>query len=225
MAPPFPLPLREALNHSISSGRFADTKIVLYSRRDSSGTISRPRALYANSHVLKSVPYFSDRESHFPHAYTIPNDPLQVLSGTFAESELKDFSEPIDENERAENYGYHSDSDLEDDEDATNVPKLTKKAAGPKKDTPDPLLFPANAKMPAPTYGEYEEPSGKGMIVKIRDVAFITYVSLKSLRSSFSRKMQVPGLFSVSIHRLHQFCALRVRGKSQVEKFGDHLLG
>src|ERR1700753_436060 len=115
---PFTLPLREALNLSIPSGRFTDTKIILYSRRDSSGTISKPRALYANSHVLKSVPYFSDRESYSSHAlYNIANDRLEVLSGTFAESELKDFSEPIDDDERAENYGYHSDSDLEDDED------------------------------------------------------------------------------------------------------------
>ena len=63
------LPLREALNESISSGRLEDTKIILYSRRDHFGTVSRPRALYASSHVLKTVPYFNDRKSlpHFPH--------------------------------------------------------------------------------------------------------------------------------------------------------------
>ena len=63
------LPLREALIESISSGRFEDTKVILYSRRDSSGTICRPRALYASSHVLKTVPYFNDSKSllHFPH--------------------------------------------------------------------------------------------------------------------------------------------------------------
>ena len=63
------LPLREALNKSISSGQLEDTKIILYSRRDSSGTICRPKALYANSHVLKTVPYFNDRKSvlRFPH--------------------------------------------------------------------------------------------------------------------------------------------------------------
>ena len=53
--------LREALNQGISSGDFVDTKIILYSRRDSSDRICRPRALYANSHVLKTVPYFKDR--------------------------------------------------------------------------------------------------------------------------------------------------------------------
>ena len=54
--------LEWALNDAISSGRFIDTKIILYSRRDGSGRICKPKALYANSHVLKSVPYFNDRE-------------------------------------------------------------------------------------------------------------------------------------------------------------------
>ena len=54
--------LRKALNKGISSGHFSDTKIVLYSRRDSSGRVYRLKALYANSHVLKTVPYFNDCE-------------------------------------------------------------------------------------------------------------------------------------------------------------------
>ena len=53
--------LCEALNQGISSGIFVDTKIILYSRRDSSGRVCRPKVLYANSHVLKTVPYFQDR--------------------------------------------------------------------------------------------------------------------------------------------------------------------
>jgi len=54
--------LEEALHDAISSGRFIDTKIVLFSRRDSTGRICKPKALYANSHVLESVPYFKDCE-------------------------------------------------------------------------------------------------------------------------------------------------------------------
>ena len=54
--------LEEALNYAISCGRFIDTKITLFSRRDSTGTICKPKALYANSHVLESVPYFKDCE-------------------------------------------------------------------------------------------------------------------------------------------------------------------
>ena len=52
--------LREALNTSITSGRFADSKIYLFSHRNAAGDICKPKALYANSTVLKSVPYFND---------------------------------------------------------------------------------------------------------------------------------------------------------------------
>ena len=89
---------------------------------------------------------------------------------------MKDFSEPIDENEHAENYGYHSDSDLEDDEDAVDAGKTTKKAAPPMKHTPDLFLFPPVDETPVRTHGEWEDPSGKGVVIKIHDVAFITYV-------------------------------------------------
>lgn len=57
--------LREALNDSICSGRFVDTKIILFSRRDSSGTITKPRALYASSRVLRTVPHFNDCKLFF----------------------------------------------------------------------------------------------------------------------------------------------------------------
>ena len=60
------LPFREALNEGIASGAFVDTKIILFSRRSSSGRVYAPKALYANSHILKSVPYFNDRESPAP---------------------------------------------------------------------------------------------------------------------------------------------------------------
>ncbi|KAF9790973.1 hypothetical protein BJ322DRAFT_1039080 [Thelephora terrestris] len=92
--------LRQALNQGISCGNLIDTKIILYSHRDSSGRICRPKALYSNSRILKTVPYFED-----------------LLFGNFAESQSKDFKEAIDEVEFGEDYGYLSDSDLEDDED------------------------------------------------------------------------------------------------------------
>ena len=150
---PFTLPLQEALNLSIPSGRFPDTKIILYSWRDSSGTISKPKALYANSHLLKSVLYFSNCESPFPQVQTMENNPHEVLSGMFVESELKDFSEPVDDNEHAENYGYHPNSGLDDNEDTINAGK-TKSAAISSKRTANPLLFPSRDKVPAPVCWE-----------------------------------------------------------------------
>ena len=61
---------REALNEGIASGTFVDTKFILFSRRSSSGRVYAPKALYANSHVLKSVPYFKDREPPAHHLDT-----------------------------------------------------------------------------------------------------------------------------------------------------------
>ena len=54
------LPFREALNKGTVSGTLVDTKIILFS---SSGRVYEPRAAYASSHVLKSVPYFNDRKA------------------------------------------------------------------------------------------------------------------------------------------------------------------
>ena len=57
------LPFREALDNAIASGTLADTKIILFSRRNSSGGVCGQKALYASGHVLRSVPYFNDRGS------------------------------------------------------------------------------------------------------------------------------------------------------------------
>ena len=62
--------LQEALNLSITSGRFADTKIYLFSHRNAEGDICKPKALYANSVVLKTVPYFNDCASSPDHYQT-----------------------------------------------------------------------------------------------------------------------------------------------------------
>ena len=57
------LSFRQALSEGIASGTFVDTKITLFSHKNSSGRVYEPKTLYASSHVLKSVPYFNDRES------------------------------------------------------------------------------------------------------------------------------------------------------------------
>ena len=158
--------LREALNQGISSGNLVDTKIVLYSHRDYSGRICRPKALYASSHVLKTVPYFEDCEftATLDDARQNPHGIApKVLFGNFAESQLKDFSkeEVIDE-ESAEDYGYLSDSDLEDDEDekVTSFKSRSKPLAIPGEDSK--------------LSEEQEEHVEKGKIVRVPDVAFVT---------------------------------------------------
>jgi len=54
--------LHAALNDSIASGRFIDTKFYVFSRRDKSGRVGTPKALFANSRVLTTVPYFETRK-------------------------------------------------------------------------------------------------------------------------------------------------------------------
>lgn len=60
MAPPHCL--LDALNDSITSGTFIDTKFYVFSRREVSGHVGSPRALYCNSRILEAVPYFSTCE-------------------------------------------------------------------------------------------------------------------------------------------------------------------
>jgi len=51
--------LLDVLNDSITSGTFVDTKFYVFSRREASGRVGSPRALYCNSRILDTVPYFS----------------------------------------------------------------------------------------------------------------------------------------------------------------------
>jgi len=165
--------LREALNQGISSGNLVDTKIILYSHRDSSGHVCRPKALYTNSHILKSVPYFNDRESTAtidttcaePHSII-----FKVLFGNFAESQSKDFKEEIDEKESAEDYGYLSDSDLEDDEDE----KVASSEHTAKSIVHPSDSFPISGEDRKIVCEEYKEHVEKGKVVKIPDMAFVT---------------------------------------------------
>ena len=122
------LALREALNASITSGHFVDTKIYLFSYRTIAGEVCKPRALYANSVVLKSVPYFNDCEflppKNVSDFHVVTPDQL-VFSGNYSEAATRDLDEDTtDEDAIAEHYDYESDSDLEDAEDlkATEEP-------------------------------------------------------------------------------------------------------
>jgi len=112
--------LLEALNESITSGHFVDTKIYLFSYRNFQGEVCKPKVLYANSGVLKSVPYFEACGSALdcvrsPCAYSRSQ---LVFSGNYAETATKDLDDDVvDEDAIAEHYDYDSDSDLEDEED------------------------------------------------------------------------------------------------------------
>ena len=165
--------LREALNKGISSGKFVDTKIIVYSHRDPFGRVCWPKALYANSHVLKTVPYFDDSE--YTTTLDIARIALhkfvsEVLFGNFAESRSKDFEGAIDEEESAEDYGYLSDSDLGDDEDEKIA--SPKQKVKPNAHSLNPFVAPGENKKFVRE--EHEEQADKGKVVKIPDMAFVT---------------------------------------------------
>ena len=88
-----------------------------------------------------------------------------MLFGDFAESQSKDFNEPIDE-ESIEDYDYASDSDLEDGEDDKAL-------------LPDPTS--ASKTHPLDLSGEdkilcegHKERVETGKVVRIPDTAFLT---------------------------------------------------
>jgi len=195
--------LREALNRGISSGNLVDTKIIVYSHRDSSGRVCRPKALYTNNHVLKTVPYFNDCERTAtlnitraePHT-VIP----KVLFGNFTESKSKDFKETIDEEDSAEDYGYLSDSDLEDNEDEKSTPfkRRTKSKTHPFDRF---VISDEDRRTPSE---ESEEHIEKGKVVKIPDMAFVTWVRVRNLFSISLTSLQVPSFLDVPLHKCHR---------------------
>ena len=65
--------LLDTLDDSIASGIFIDTKFYVFSRREASGYVGSPRALYCNSRVLDTVPYFSSCRYREPLRHHMPN--------------------------------------------------------------------------------------------------------------------------------------------------------
>ena len=140
---------------------------------------------------------------------------LKVLSGTFAEAESKDLSLPIDENECADNYGYCSDSDLEDDDDAAMEGEAPKKTATLRGHPFDPLCFTISEEMP--TYGQHKESVKEGTVIKVQDIAFITCVFSDECCPPLTT-LQIPGLFTLFIYRFHKICAIWIGEKPQVKE-------
>lgn len=62
-----PQALEEALFDSLSTGTFVDVKFYAFSQRTMSGRVRYPKPLYANSHILQTVPYFRSRKTSFAY--------------------------------------------------------------------------------------------------------------------------------------------------------------
>ena len=97
--------------------------------------------------------------------------PLQVLFGDFAEAQSRNFKEAINGEEFAEDYGYLSDSDLEDEKDKSSTPQkaedMIQSGAGPSS-----LAVGSNENQRV--CEDHEECIAQGKVVKIPDVAFVT---------------------------------------------------
>lgn len=93
-----------------------------------------------------------------------------MLFGDFVESRSKDFGDPVDEEEFAEDYGYLSDSDLE--EDGEEKVESSAKRKSPSGVHPfDPFATPTECRVASEVHLERIE---KGKVVKIPDIAFVT---------------------------------------------------
>ncbi|OSX63385.1 hypothetical protein POSPLADRAFT_1039520 [Postia placenta MAD-698-R-SB12] len=121
--------LESALAESVNHGSFADVELSLFSRRLAPGKVGHPRPVYANSVVLKRTsPYFHG-----------------LLEGGFVEGDVNAGlpSFPISTDE----YGYESDSDLEDDGiDENDVENEHEMAQRSRDSSPSPQLEDGNRK-------------------------------------------------------------------------------
>ena len=112
-----PLPVQEALRDSITSGTFVDTKFWVFSKRSSrSGRVGEPKALFANGHVVRSVPRLGARAFIISNCYGSPSHRFTVLNwGEGGENLRTQF--PVDRKPSTCDYDCDADSDLEEDED------------------------------------------------------------------------------------------------------------
>ncbi|CDO69305.1 hypothetical protein BN946_scf184976.g24 [Trametes cinnabarina] len=123
---PLPHPLRDASKQEVmqyallssitgTTGSFEDVKFYVYSRRNASGQVNTPRALFANRALLCKT------SSHFDN----------LLSAGFAESELADLEAPYppDKATQTTGYDYAEDSDLEDEIDEGRVSRPSSSAS------------------------------------------------------------------------------------------------
>jgi hypothetical protein len=166
-----------------------------------------------------------------------------VFSGNYSETVTRDLDEDtVDEDAIVEHYDYGSDSDLEDAEDL----KATEKPPPLRGHPFDPLCFgsasdendslesngdgtvgsngPQDPTFPHPESnskegnvpGYYEEKIKEGKVIKVQDVAFVTYVhSYPCLSLPIDPRSQVPSVSLLFVHGSHRVRTLRIRGQSQ----------
>ena len=97
-----------------------------------------------------------------------------MLFGDFVEARPRNFNGEIDEEDFADDYGYSSDSDLEDEEDQLRALQHTPGEDATQSEVQDPSDSPAISSGDKTVYEDHEERVERGKVVKIPDVAFVT---------------------------------------------------
>ena len=97
-----------------------------------------------------------------------------MLFGNFAEARSRNFEEVINEEGFAEDYGYWSDSDLEDEEDESRILRRVAAEDETHPEVQDPTDSPAISSEGKIVYEDHKECAEQGKVVKIPDVAFVT---------------------------------------------------
>ena len=97
-----------------------------------------------------------------------------MLFGNFAEAQSRNFGEATEEEEIADDYGYLSDSDLEDEDEPT-IPQeiVVEHLQFPEADI-NPSDLPPISDHDKVVHEDHEELAEQGKVFKIPDVAFVT---------------------------------------------------
>ena len=90
-----------------------------------------------------------------------------MLFGNFVEAQSRSLREAIDKQEFAEDYGYSSDSDIEDEEDKWRIRQCGVTSQGLSGST-------AISNKDKIVYEDHDECVERGKVVKIPDVAYVT---------------------------------------------------
>ena len=97
-----------------------------------------------------------------------------MLFGDFVEARPRNFGEVIDEEGFAEDYGYSSDSDLEDEEDQLRALQHTPAEDATQSEVKDLYDSPSISSRDKVVCEDYGKRVEQGKVVKIPDVAFVT---------------------------------------------------
>ncbi|TFK94586.1 hypothetical protein K466DRAFT_657618 [Polyporus arcularius HHB13444] len=120
--PSRPQATQAALLSSLSGRPFEDMKFFAFSRRSRSKTVDTPRPILVNSMLLRSTStHFEYGEWYCPIAALTQAYYMEALGcmGGFSESDIANLDAPYpsDRSDKSLDYGYESDSDLEDEDE------------------------------------------------------------------------------------------------------------